>query len=215
MPNAGGPIFLRWDEIAKLEPRVDALGGKLVVSDAAGLRKFAIDYRINEFGDLLSIVAERATNCGPHPALPSTFHTSYLQQTVVVIVFFVSIAGAIHFARAGQSIGAVAFASFAILPVGIFAALPHSMTVSADSIVLDYLGWHREIAVASITGVRFGVERGGRGSIWIVVWLDRIDGRPVKLQGFSENSMALYYCVHDAWNAARDSGLVQAMRDIR
>jgi hypothetical protein len=136
---------------------------------------------------------------------------------VVVIVFFVSIGCSIHFARNGQSTTAAAFGLFALLPVGMLAALPHGMTVSTDSIVLNYLGWQRQIAVASLTGVRFGVERGsrGRGSIWTVLWLDRIDGRPVKLQGFSEGSMALYYCLRHAWQTAKDSGLVQAMQSIR
>jgi hypothetical protein len=215
LPYAAEPTLLRWNEVAKLELRDGSLGGQLVVSDAVGLGKITIDYRMNEFQDLLSIVVDRATNCDPHPSLPSTFHASYLEQTVVVIVFFVSIGCSIHFARTGQSTTASAFGMFALLPVGMLAALPHSMTVSTDSITLNYLGWQRQIAVASLTGVRFGVERGGRGSIWTVLWLDRIDGRPVKLQGFSADSMAIYYCVHGAWQTARGSGLVQAAQNTR
>ena len=215
LPCRHAPIFIRWSEVASLELRKRLGAAGLVVSDATRLRKMNLDYRLDRFQDLLSIVADRATNCDPHPSLPSTFHTGYLEQTAVVIVFIVSIGGSIYFARTGQSVNAAAFELFALIPVGILAALPHSMTVSTDSIVLNYLGWQREIAVASLTGVRFGLERGGRGSMWTVVWLDRIEGRPVKLPGFSEGSLALYYCLRDAWQTAKDSGLVQTMQNIR
>jgi hypothetical protein len=215
MPYGAAPIYLRWDEVASLELQEAGFRGQLLVSDATRLRKMILDYRLDKFQDLLSIVADRAANCDPHPPYPSTFHTGYLEQTAVVFVFFVSIGGSIYFARTGQSVIAAAFGLFALIPVGILAALPHSMTVSTDSIVLNYLGWQREIAVASLTGVRFGLERGGRGSVWTVVWLDRIEGRPVKLPGFSEGSLALYYCLRDAWQTAKDSGLVQTMQNIR
>jgi hypothetical protein len=215
LPCRHAPIFIRWSEVASLELRKRLGAAGLVVSDATRLRKMNLDYRLDRFQDLLSIVADRATNCDPHPSLPSTFHTGYLEQTAVVIVFIVSIGGSIYFARTGQSVNAAAFELFALIPVGILAALPHSMTVSTDSIVLNYLGWQREIAVASLTGVRFGLERGGRGSMWTVVWLDRIEGRPVKLPGFSEGSLALYYCLRDAWQTAKDSGLFQTMQNIR
>ena len=57
---------------------------------------------------------------------PSTFHTSYLDQVIVVIVFFVSIGLAIHFANLNQ-IYAAAFGLFALLCVGILAAVPHNV----------------------------------------------------------------------------------------
>ena len=215
MPYGAAPIYLRWDEVASLELQEAGLRGQLLVSDATRLRKMILDYRLDKFQDLLSIVVDRATKCDPHPSYPSTFHTGYLEQPAVVFVFFISIGSSIYFARTGHSINAAAFGLFALLPVGILAGLPHSMTVSTDSIVLNYLGWQREIAVASVTGVRFGLERGGRGSVWTVVWLDRIEGRPVKLPGFSEGSLALYYCVRDAWQTAKDSGLIRAMQNIR
>ena len=217
MPHGDSPTFLQWSEIANLELRERLGDARLVISDATRLRQMNLDYRLDRFQDLLSFVADHATNCDPHPPLPSSFHIGYLEQTVVVIVFFVAIGGSIYFVRTGQSINApaTAFGLFALIPVAMLAALPHSMTVSTDSIVINYLGWRREIAVASVTGVRFGIERGSRGSVWTVVWLDRLEGRPIKLRGFSEGSMALYYCLRDAWQTAKDSGLVQAMQNIR
>ena len=173
MPHGDSPTFLQWREIANLELRERLGDARLVISDATRLRQMNLDYRLDRFQDLLSFVADHATNCDPHPPLPSSFHIGYLEQTVVVIVFFVAIGGSIYFVRTGQSINApaTAFGLFALIPVAMLAALPHSMTVSTDSIVINYLGWRREIAVASVTGVRFGIERGSRGSVWTVVWL--------------------------------------------
>jgi hypothetical protein len=205
LPYRAAPIYLRWDEVASLELREEILRGQLVVSDAARLRTMALDYRLDRFQDLLSIVVDRAAGCDPHPPLPSTFHSSYLDQTVVVLVFFVCTVLSIHFVGGGQSIIATAFGLFALLSVGTLAAFPHSLTVSTDSVELGYLGRRRVIALASVKGVRFGVQRGNRGAMWTVVWLDTSEGRPLKLTGFNKDSLAVYYALRDAWRPLKDS----------
>lgn len=182
MPYGQAPIFLRWTEIASLKLQETSLRAQLVISDAALLRRIILDYRLDKFEDLLSLVVERATNCDPHLALPKTFHTSYLDQVIVVIAFFVSVGLAIHFANLDQ-IYAAAFGLFALLSVGILVALPHKLTVSFDSIAQGYLGWRREIATASITGLRFGVQRGNRGSLWTVVFLETTERKPLQADG--------------------------------
>jgi hypothetical protein len=208
MPYGGAPISLQWSEVAGLELQEAVLRAQLVISDEARLRTIILDYQLDKFEDLLSIVVDSATNCDPNPARPKTFHTSYLDQVIVVIVFFVCIALAIHFANLNQ-IYAAAFCLFAILPVGILATLPHSLTVSTNSIALGYLGWRREIAMASVTGLRFGVQRGNRGSLWTVVWVDTAEAKPLKLTGFTEGSLAVYYSLRDAWRPMKDSGAVR------
>ncbi len=213
MPYGGAPIFLQWSEVASLELREAglqyALRGQLVLSDAARLRTMILDNRLDRFQNLLSIVVDRSTNCDPRPLLPKTFHISYLDQSIVVIVFFVCIALAIHFANLNQ-IYAAAFGLFALLPVGTLATLPHSLTVSTNLIALGYLGWRREIAITSVTGVRFGVQRGNRGSLCTVVWVDTTEAKPLKLIGFTEGSLAVYYALRDAWRPFKDSGAVRA-----
>jgi hypothetical protein len=202
MPYGQVPISLLWSEIANLRLRETSLRAQLVVSDAVLLRSIILDYRLDKFEDLLCIVVDRATNCDPHLALPKTFHTSYLDQVIVVIVFFVSIGLAIHFANLNQ-IYAAALGLFALLCVGILAAVPHNLTVSFDSIAQGYLGRRREIAPASITGLRFGVQRGSRGSLWTVVLVETSESKPLKLAGFTEGSLAVYYALRDAWQPDR------------
>jgi hypothetical protein len=205
VPHGGAPIFLQWSEVASLELREAGLRAQLMISDATRVRKMILDYRLNKFADLLLVVVDRSTNCDPRPLLPKTFHTSYLDQIIVVIVFFVCIALAIHFANLNK-IYAAAFGLFALLPVGILATLPHSLIVYTNSIALGYLGWRREIAIASVTGMRFGVQRGNRGSLWTVVWVDTTEPKPLKLTGFTEGSLAVYYALRDAWQPIKDSG---------
>lgn len=201
VPYGGPPIFLRWSEIARLDLR-ESFRGQLVMSDA-GLRTITVDYQLGRFEELLSIVVDRATNCDPHPPLPKTFHTSYLDQIVVVVVFFACIALAIHYADINH-IFAAAFGLFALLPVAILAALPHSLSVSIDSITLSYLGWQREVAIASVTGIRFGVQRGNRGSLWTVLFVDSSERKPLKLTGFTEGPLAVYYALRDAWHPIKE-----------
>lgn len=205
MPYGDAPIFLQWSEVASLELREGIGAARLVVSDATRLRKMPLDYRPDKFQDLLSIVVDRAVNCDPHPSLPKTFHASYLDQSVIIAVFLVCIVLSIHFAKVNQSVYATAFGLFAVLPVGILVALPRSLTVSANSLELAYLGRRRQIALASVTGVRFGLVRGNRGSLWTVVWLDTIEDKPLKLTGFTESSLYLYYALRDAWRPMKES----------
>ena len=203
VPYSGAPIFLRWSEIARLELR-ESLRGQLLMSDAARLRTITVDYQLSRFEELLSIVVDRATNCDPHPALPKTFHASYLDQTIIVAVFLICVAFSICFAHFGQSLNATAFSLFALLPLGIFVFLPHSLTVSSDSIALGYLGWRREIAIGSLTGLRFGVQRGSRGAWWTVVWVNIAGREPLKLTGFTEGSLAMYYALRGAWRPIKE-----------
>jgi hypothetical protein len=204
MPYADAPIFLQWSEVASLELREGIGAAQLAISDASRLRKMILDYRLDKFQDLLSIVVDRAANCDPHPPLPKTFHTSYLDQSVIIAVFLVCIVLSIYFAEADQSVYATAFGLFAVLPVCILAALPRSLSVSTNSLELRYLGRRRQIALASVTGVRFGLMRGNRGLLWTVVWLDTIEDRPLKLTGFTEGSLAVYYALRDAWRPMKE-----------
>ncbi len=199
MPYAAAPIFLEWSEVASLELREGIGAARLVVSDATRLRKMILDYRLDRFQDLLSIVVDRAANCDPHPPLPSTFHISYLDQSVIVAVFLVCLVLSIYFAEVNQSAYATAFGLFAVLPVGVLAVFPRSLNVSTNSLELRYLGRRRQIGLASVTGVRFGIVRGNRGLLWTVVWIDTIEDNPLKLTGFTEGSLAVYYALRDAW----------------
>jgi hypothetical protein len=205
MPYGRAPNFLRWSEVASLELR-ESFRGRLVMSDAARLRTIAVDYQLGRFEELLSIVVDRATNCDPRPALPKIFHSSYLDQIIVVTVFLICVAFSIWFAHFGQALNAAAFGLFALLPLGIFVFLPHSLTVSSDSIALGHLGWRREIAIGSITGMRFGVQTGSRGALWTLVWVDLAGREPLKLTGFTEGSLAVYYALRVAWRPIKDSG---------
>ncbi len=204
MPYADAPIFLQWSEVASLELREGIGAAQLVVSDPTRLRKMVLDYRLDKFQDLLSIVVDRAANCDPHPPLPSTFHTSYLDQSVIITVFLVCIVLSIYFAEANQSVYATAFGLFAVLPVCVLAVFPRSLNVSTNSLELRYLGRRREIALASVTGVRFGIMRGNRGLLWTVVWLDTAEDNPLKLTGFTEGSLAVFYALRDAWRPMKE-----------
>jgi hypothetical protein len=197
MPYGDAPIFFQWSEVAGLELRERRFIGRLVICDAPRLRKMVIDYRLGKFQDLLSIVVDRADNCDPHTPLPATFHTSYLDQAVAVIVFSASIVLSIYFAHLNQP-AYVAFGLFALVPIGVLVVFPQSLTVSTNSLELAYLGRKREIALATVTGLRFGILRGGRGSLWAEVWLDTTENKPLKLTGFTEGSLAVYYALRDA-----------------
>ena len=207
MPYGDAPIFLRWSEVAGLELRERGFVGRLVINDAPPLRKMTIDYRLGKFQDLLTIVVDRAANCDPHTPLPATFHTSYLDQAVAFIVFLASIVLSIYFARLNESAYVTVFGLFALLPIGVLVAFPQSLTVSTNSLELAYLGRKREIALASVTGLRFGIMRGGRGSLWTEVWLDITEDKPLKLTGFSEGSLAVYYALRDACRPMKDPSL--------
>lgn len=202
VPYGGPPIFLRWSEIARLDLR-ESFRAQLVMSDAR-LRTIKVDYQLSRFAELLSIVVDRATNCDPHPPLPKTFHASYLDQTITVAVFLICVTFSIYFEHFGQSLNAAAFGLFTLLPLGIFVFLPHSLTVSCDSIALGYLGWRREIAIGSVTGIRFGVQSGGRGALWTVAWVDIAGREPLKLTGFTEGSLAVYYALREAWQPIKE-----------
>jgi len=210
MPYGGAPIFLAWNELAHIELRESAFAAHLVVSDSARLRNIRIDYRLEKFEELLSVIVDRASNCDPHPTLPAIFHASYLDQAITIGVFFLCVGLSICFALVHESLNSGAFGLFSLLPIGIFISLPHQLTVAPESSALVYLGWRREIPIASISGVRFGIKRGSRGALWTVIWVDRIEGKSIQLTGFREGTLAVYYALREAWRPFKESGIARA-----
>ena len=178
MPHGDSPIFLQWSEIANLELRERLGDARLVISDATRLRQMNLDYRLDRFQDLLSFVADHATNCDPHPPLPSSFHIGYLEQTVVVIVFFVSIGGSIYFMRTGQSINAYGDGARTVRPdPGCHARSTSTQHDGVDGLDRHQLSWLEARNCGRIGKRRaLCIERGSRGSVWTVVWLDRLKG---------------------------------------
>ena len=203
MPYGQAPIIVLWNEIASLKLPETSLRAQLVVGDAALLRPSSSTTRLDKFEDLLSIVVDRAKNCDPHLALPKTFHTSYLDQVIVVIVLFVSIGLAIHFANLNQ-IYAGAFGLFALLCVGILAAVPHDLTVSHS---IQSLGEPCWLAARDCDGLdnRLALRCPARKSRlgWTVVLVETTESKPLKLTGFTEGSLAVYYALRDQWQPDR------------
>jgi hypothetical protein len=181
-------VFLNWREISRIEEH--RFKQRLVLSDSGGLRQIKVEYQLEEFDELRRIILSRATARSPLVGSPTVFHGGnrlYVQIGVTALIFLAFAIFAYH--QKAHS-GAIFFGAFAVLALATMLNLPLSLRLLDDGLIFVSPLGRRQIRYADIRGLDLRNET-VRGNSFAVV-LIQTDGKPLRLAGFKEGSIALY-----------------------
>jgi YD repeat-containing protein len=194
--------FIRWDEVANVEAH--EIRKRLVITDMTGQKRINLEYQLDGFETLRNFVLERTTARRRQTFAPSVFHGGYLKLGFLLFAFLMWIAFVTMSIRSGQPLAAAGFVGLALLTLYGIVREPRTLTISSLSIIVGYPGWHRSIPFDSVTNVEIDNTPGNeQGYISAAVFVETVNGRPLKLIGFREGSVALYDALCAGWAAAR------------
>jgi hypothetical protein len=203
VPRKGGTTFIGWGDVASV--RALDVRQRLVVTDTTGGKKIRLEYQLENFERLRTFVLEHSATARQHAPLNTVFHRNWVNRGVMLAFFGFFSMTAVCAAIDGVPVTALLLFGLAIPPLISLINEVASVQISNDSITIRYLGWQRSIPFQAITNIGL-VDLHSRGDVIATVLIERRSGKPVRLMGFREGSVALNDALCSAWRAATTAG---------
>ena len=198
LARTGAITFIAWSEVGSVGAR-DVMQ-RIVITDTTGIRRIRLEYQLEDFEKLRALVLRYSAGARLSAAHATVFHRNWVNRGVLLV----SLAALLFFTylriKQGQP-GSAIFLGLAGLSIVGLVREPASVKISDDSIVIKYLGWRRTVAFSAISNILL-VDLHNRGNVVATVIIERRDGKPLKLIGFREGSIALNDALYSAWRSA-------------
>jgi len=194
-------IFIAWDNIARL--RGNYLRQCLEVRDGFGQNTIYLDYHLNHFEDLRTIIHENAKLLRVNNSTRKQFFISrmllYSFSVVIPGVFLVFALIIKNRQGVGNKIFLVTFVLSAIFFFLISLIIPRKIVIASNSILIDCPIIKRNIPYSEVTNIILKNETAGRGQRVNKVIVEQTDGKTIRLSGFRNEEDAIYDSIRSAW----------------
>ncbi len=196
----GGRTFIAWSDVGSVSAR--DVGQRLVVTDLSGNKKIKLEYQLENFEKLRAFVLEHSAAARLRTPAVTIFHRNWVNRGLLLVGFVTTLFFTCLCIRQGQPKPAPIFLGFAVLALVGLMREPARVEITNEAIVVIYLGWNRTLPFDSITNIEF-VDLHDRGNVRPTVIIERLSGKPLKLGGYREGSIALNDAISSAWRASR------------
>jgi len=196
----GGTTFIAWSEVGSVSAR--DVAQRLVVTDLTGNKRIKLEYQLENFEKLRAFVLEHSAAARLRTPSTTIFHRNWVNRGLLLVGFVTTLFFTWLCIRQGQPKPAPIFLGFAVLAFVGLMREPARVEITNEAIVVRYLGWSRTISFDSITNIEF-VDLHDRGNVRPTVIIGRLSGKPLKLGGYREGSIALNDVLSSAWRASR------------
>jgi hypothetical protein len=197
LPRNRPARFIAWTQIRSV--RAKEFLKRLVIDDLAGSETIRLEYQLEDFSKLRTIVLNRTEDLRRRASSPSQLGGDYHYILLFASVFvaFGSIAAYAAYRR--EILMAALF--FVLAAVHLFVVLAlavKKVKISPQGIYIKELGRQRSIAFGDIRDIEL-ISVHGR-SVSAAVLIETNSGEPITLNGYEGGSVALYDALHRAWS---------------
>jgi hypothetical protein len=204
LPRKGENTFIAWNNVASVSAR-DVMQ-RLVITDLSGRKTIRLEYQLDNFEQLRDIVLRYTEAARFRRPFAKVFDRNWANRGLFLGCFAACLLLAylaVHQGQRGASLGMIGFAAFSLVAL---TREPASVGISNTAIVIKYLGWQRTISFAAVSNIVIADLHDDGGNVHATVIIERPNGKPIKLLGFREGSVALHDALYSAWRAARGDG---------
>jgi hypothetical protein len=194
----GDAIFIAWSDVGSV--RALDFAQRLVVTDTAASKKIKLEYQLENFEKLRAFVLDRTSSMRLHAPALTIFHRNWVNRGFMLGSYAACSLTALLASRQGQRGDGLLFLGFAVLSFAGLTQEVASVEILNDAILIKYLGWRRTVPDDGISNIVI-VDLHDRGNVHAAVIIKRLHGKPLKLFGFREGSVALHDALSSAWTS--------------
>ncbi len=199
LPRTGAITFIAWSEVGSVGAR--DVAQRIVITDTTGIRRIRVEYQLEDFEKLRALVLRYSAGARLIASPATIFHRNWVNRGILLGSLVAFLLFTYLCIKQGQPGSAPIFLGLAVLSIVGLVREPARVKISNDSVVIKYLGWQRTVAFDAISNILL-VDLHNRGNVVATVIIERRHGKPLKLMGFREGSIALNDALYSAWRAA-------------
>lgn len=195
--SVGSPVFLSWQDVGTIEMQ-DSVQ-RLVVKSASSKKTINIEYQINDFKELRSIIFKKSAIYRSDDR-KREFIRSKNQSILLVLLFVVSTMLIMSVFSKNKSLILSYFTPLFVFSLVAILFDPSKFKITNDAFVIFFPAWKRVIPFSTVRDV-VQSETCTSGKIWTTVAIELENGKSIVMPQYPGGSIALYNAMQSAWLA--------------